>query len=304
MGNRREFLINTTLVSIGSSLLSSRLSKSKSIDLQNCEKTTADYFGEGPFYTDQPPIIKNNLLAPATAKGKRLIIMGRVLNLKCSEFLPETIVDVWHANHKGQYDNTGYKLRGFTKTNAQGFYLFETIMPGKYLNGPEYRPAHIHFKIKPPGFEALTTQLYFEGDDRIADDKSASIKSGNFDASNRIISLNKNNEGQLEGQFDIVINGDGPTIGAQDLHLNTGMIYKTEKSENGIDIDYGVFKTAKVGLVVYDMQGQQVAILEEKMMTPEKYKASWKPKEDLSTGYYFVAIKINDLQVHYQKVIL
>jgi catechol 1,2-dioxygenase len=32
------------------------------------------------------------------------------------------------------------------------------------LNGAQYRPAHIHVKVSAPGFQTITTQLYFEGD--------------------------------------------------------------------------------------------------------------------------------------------
>ena len=37
-------------------------------------------------------------------------------------------------------------------------------MPGHYLNGARYRPAHLHVKVHVAGAERLTTQLYFEGD--------------------------------------------------------------------------------------------------------------------------------------------
>jgi len=304
---RREFLRNTVIGGIGVGFLNNnslRATERQNADIL-CEKTTQDYFGEGPFYTDQPPLMDNNLLASEAEEGERMIISGRVFNIDCSEYIPDTIVDVWQANDAGQYDNDTYNLRGFTRTNAQGFYLFETIKPGKYLNGSKFRPSHIHFKIKPPGFPLLTTQLYFEGDSDIADDAAASITDGQYDASERIISLQENSDGKLEGQFDIVINGSGITVGLQDLHLNTGMIYSASPNpmDNHLEIKYGVFKKAKVGIVVYDLQGKQVAILEDRIMTPEKYSVTWKPSSGIAAGHYFVAIKINDLQVHYLKII-
>lgn len=304
MTKRRDFLINTTLATLGAGLVSRAKPSAESLELVACDKTTTDYFGAGPFYTEQPPLIENTLLAKVAEPGERLVISGRVLNLECSEFIPDTIVDIWQADHEGAYDNSGYNLRGFTKTNAQGFYLFETILPGKYKNGSDFRPSHIHLKIIPPGFETLTTQVYFEGDDKIAGDAAASITSGDFDARHRIISLSTNAEGKKEGQFDIVINGKGITVGVQDLHLNTGMVYKAQPNPftDSLEIHYGVFKKAKVGLLVYNLHGQQVALLEEKVMTPEKYYATWTPDSDLPSGYYFIAIKINDLQVHYLKV--
>ena len=48
--------------------------------------------------------------------------------------------------------------------DAGGLWELQTIAPGNYLDGGEMRPAHIHVKVRAPGFRTLTTQLYFEGD--------------------------------------------------------------------------------------------------------------------------------------------
>ena len=306
MKNRRSFLRNTALgaAAIGlSSKLTAEKPKEKSTDIM-CDPTTHDYYGEGPFYSDNPPMIEGNKLVTADQPGTRMIISGRILNLDCNEFIPNTIVDVWHASDAGQYDNQGYDFRGFTKSNDQGFYLYETIKPGKYLNGNSLRPAHIHYKITPPGFSTLTTQLYFEGDDSIAEDAAASIDSGTYNATNRIISLTENSDGILEGTFDIVINGEGMTVGTTDIHLDKGMVYNVSPNpfDDRLEIEYGVFKKAKVGLVVYDLNGKQVAILEDKTLQPEKYISIWQPDASLASGHYFIALKINDLQVHYLKI--
>ncbi len=304
--NRRQFLKNTSLAAIGLGTLSTACevkaeNTTNDKTLLTCDKTTLDYYGEGPFYTDSPPMIQDHQLAAADEPGTRMIISGRVYNLDCSEFIPETVVDVWHANDAGQYDNDSYNLRGFTRSNAQGFYMFETVMPGKYAS----RPAHIHFKIKPPGFELLTTQLYFAGDTSIPNDAAASITSGTYDATNRIIPLTTNADGKLEGTWDIVVNGEGIMTGTSDIHLDKGIVYSVSPNpflDKGI-IKYGVFKKSKVSLLVYDMQGREVANLEEKILPAEKYEAVWTPEDSLPNGHYFVALKINDLQVHYLKVV-
>lgn len=306
--DRRTFLKNTALATLGLGLgtaANANAAINKPESLLTCDRTTLDYYGEGPFYTEGPPMLENNQLAGSDEPGERMIISGRVLNLACSEFLPNTVVDVWHANEAGGYDNAGYNLRGFTRSNDQGFYLFETIKPGKYLNGNTYRPAHIHFKITPPGFPQLITQLYFEGDTDIPGDAAASITSGTYDASNRIIALSENTEGIMEGTFDIVIDGEGLPVGTNDLHLSTGMVYNVSPNPftSELNIHYGVFKRAKVGLVVYNMSGSQVAVLEDRERTPEKYNATWRPEKGLPAGHYFIALKINDLQVHYLKVV-
>lgn len=304
-GNRRQFLKNLALTAGGAALLpgvtAAQTAGSQEVDA--CIPATLDYYGEGPFYTANPPALVNGQLADVNEPGTRMIISGRVFNLDCTEVLPDTLIDVWHADNAGQYDNVGLNLRGTVQSNNQGFYLFETIQPGKYLNGGQFRPSHIHFKITPPGFSTLITQLYFQGDLSIPNDAAASISSGTYDASNRIIPLNMNN-GKLEGTWDIVVDGSG-VVGQSELHLDKGMIYSAGPNPftDHLNIFYGVFRESKVSLMVYDLQGRKVAQLEEQILRPEKYTAVWRPDSTLPKGHYFVALKINDLQVHYLKII-
>ncbi|HZF99553.1 MAG TPA: T9SS type A sorting domain-containing protein, partial [Chitinophagales bacterium] len=228
-----------------------------------------------------------------------------VRTLDCTQYIADTIIDIWHANDAGQYDNTGFNLRGKTMTNAQGFYSFETVLPGKYLNGGEYRPRHIHFKITPTGFPTLTTQLYFTGDTSIPSDAAASVTTGAYDATHRIITLTPNTDGKLEGTWDIVVDGDGTATGLHDIYLDKGMIYAVfpNPADDTMRIQYGVFQQAKASLSVYDMKGSLVAVLDEQELAPQKYTAEWKTPAGMAPGIYWVALKINDLQVHYQKVV-
>lgn len=299
--SRRQFLINTGIVALGSSLLPK---SSQGSTQSSCNKTTLDYYGEGPFYSQNAPFLTDNKLALSTEEGSKLIISGRVRNLDCTQVIPNTVIDIWHANDKGAYDNSGFNLRGKTKTNSQGFYTFETIKPGKYLNGNQYRPSHIHFKISPPNFPTVTTQLYFEGDTDIPQDAAAKITSGTFDATHRIIKLTKNSNGVYEGTWDIIIDGEG-IVNAKDLHLNQGMIYEVSPNpfKKKLCIKYGVFKDAEVELFVFDSTGKTIATLNKVQLKKEKYQADWKPKKNLPNGIYFVALKVNGIQVHYLKVV-
>jgi protocatechuate 3,4-dioxygenase beta subunit len=312
--SRRQFLKNTSLSVLSIAAFPTILQSAStpvSLSTQNskslCNESTLDYYGQGPFYTANAPLIQNNQLADMSEAGTRIIISGQVYNLECSEVIPNTEIDIWHANDAGAYDNTigGYNLRGKTTTNSQGFYVFESIKPGLYLNGATYRPSHIHFKITPPGFNTLITQLYFEGDDYIQTDAAASITSGQYDATNRIIPLVENSNGELEGTWDIVIDGNGVPVGTNNIHLDKGIIYRATPNPfaDHIEIYYGVFQKSKVSISVYDIRGQKVATLDERMLDPEKYSVSWEPHKNLPKGHYFISIMINDLQVHYLKVI-
>ena len=70
------------------------------------------------------------------------------------------MLDFWHADESGEYDNQGFRYRGHQFTDAEGRYRLETIVPAEYPG----RARHIHVKLQAPKNRILTTQLYFPGD--------------------------------------------------------------------------------------------------------------------------------------------
>ena len=305
--SRRQFLKNTALTSLSVGLLPGIVTSntiSQPDNMESCNPTTLDYYGQGPFYKSNAPEIINNQLASQGETGTRLILSGVVQTLDCTAAIANAKIDIWHADNFGAYDNSGYNLRGVTYSNSQGFYLVETILPGKYLNGSSYRPRHIHFKITPPGFPTIITQLYFQGDTDIPGDDAASITSGTYNATHRIIPITLNSQGKYEGTWDIAVNGNG-TTGLVDIHLDKGIIYSVSPNPftDEVEISYGVYQESKASIQVFDIKGSLVAVLNELNLEPQKYKATWKPDGHLPAGVYWVALKLNDLQVHYLKVV-
>jgi protocatechuate 3,4-dioxygenase beta subunit len=137
-----------------------------------CKLTKSDMLG--PFYKDGAPI-KQRL--GEEVEGQRLIITGKVTDMRCQP-LKDAILDVWQANSIGEYDNEGFTLRGKVKTNNDGTYVIDTIVPKEYGAGDIKRPSHIHLKVGVPSQPTLTTQLYFEGDPYLThrEDKSLIMK--------------------------------------------------------------------------------------------------------------------------------
>ena len=67
------------------------------------------------------------------------------------------MVDLWHADEKGEYDNIGFRYRGHVISGPDGAFRYRTIMPALYSG----RTRHYHVKVQAPGSRLLTTQLYF-----------------------------------------------------------------------------------------------------------------------------------------------
>lgn len=109
---------------------------------------------EGPYFTPNSPE-RASLVEPGMP-GTPLTVTGTVLTTDCRP-VAGALLDFWHADDAGAYDNVGYRLRGHQFTGADGRYSLETIMPGLYTG----RTQHIHVKVQAPNQPVLTTQLYF-----------------------------------------------------------------------------------------------------------------------------------------------
>jgi len=111
---------------------------------------------EGPFFRGGSPLRVN---LAGQMRGERVNLDGMVMTRNCQP-VRGAIVDIWHADAAGDYDNRGYELRGHQITDERGYWRFETIAPARYPG----RTRHYHVKVTPPGGRTLTTQLYFPGD--------------------------------------------------------------------------------------------------------------------------------------------
>ena len=117
----------------------------------------------GPYFKPGSPE-RTSLVDPGMA-GTRLTVSGRVTDLACHP-LAGAVLDFWQADASGNYDNSGYRLRGHQATDADGRYSLLTVVPGEYPG----RTPHIHVNVAAPGRPTLTTQLYFPGAARNASD--------------------------------------------------------------------------------------------------------------------------------------
>ena len=98
---------------------------------------------EGPFYKPGAPV--RSVLLEKGMAGTPLTVTGRILDTH-GRPLKGALLDVWQANHTGNYDNTGFLLRGKLYTDDEGRYTLCTVKPLYYGEPGDMRPAHIHVK--------------------------------------------------------------------------------------------------------------------------------------------------------------
>lgn len=108
----------------------------------------------GPFFKPNSP--ERTSLVEKGMKGGVLVVEGRVMGTD-SKPIPKALLDFWHCDADGDYDNAGYRLRGHQFADADGRYRLETVFPGLYPG----RTRHIHVRVQRPNGRILTTQLFF-----------------------------------------------------------------------------------------------------------------------------------------------
>lgn len=162
----------------------------------------------GPFHRAGAPFRAK--ITPPLEPGTVLLISGRVYAHDTRRPLANAVLDIWQANAQGRYDNDDpqrqpaagvFLNRARLVTDETGYYEFETIKPAPYRIGANtWRPSHIHYMVRHPGYRQLVTQLYFRGDEHQRTD--------DFIRESLIIALGERRNGQntyKTGTFDIVL---------------------------------------------------------------------------------------------------
>ena len=88
-------------------------------------------------------------IAPTSEPGRPLVVPVQVVGVNGSP-ANNAVVFAYQTDAKGLYDKPengphSWRLRGWTKTDADGRVTFETIRPGSYPNSNN--PPHVHFTV-------------------------------------------------------------------------------------------------------------------------------------------------------------
>ncbi len=144
---------------------------------------------EGPYFKPSSPL-RADLVEPGSA-ARQVELSGQVLTRSCRP-VAQALLDLWHADERGEYDNAGFRYRGHLFTDAEGRYRLRTILPALYTG----RTRHYHVKVQAPQQRVLTTQLYFP-------DEPMNRRDGLF--RRELVMRMAEAEGGLAARFDFVL---------------------------------------------------------------------------------------------------
>jgi hydroxyquinol 1,2-dioxygenase len=170
---RQEFILLSDV--LGLSMLTVAMNNDKPY---GCTESTVF----GPFHVEGAPHYENGADIANGAVGEPCLVRGHVRGLG-GEPVAHAAIDVWQADAEGHYDVQHadldqYQARGVLESQDDGSFEFRTVVAEAYpipVDGPvgdllratgrhPWRPAHLHFMIKAPGYETLVTHVFRNGD--------------------------------------------------------------------------------------------------------------------------------------------
>ncbi|MDA0823622.1 MAG: intradiol ring-cleavage dioxygenase [Proteobacteria bacterium] len=137
----------------------------------------------GPFYVEGSPIVESGAnIIKRDIGGEVVLVTGKVTDAAGKPLAGATL-EVWQTANNQLYDVQDpdapeWNLRATIKAKDDGAFSFVSEKPTSYpvpTDGPvgqllaaggrhAFRPAHLHFMVKAPGHETLTTHIFADGD--------------------------------------------------------------------------------------------------------------------------------------------
>ncbi|HYS12389.1 MAG TPA: intradiol ring-cleavage dioxygenase [Burkholderiaceae bacterium] len=183
---RQEFILLSD--TLGLSMLVTAMNNRKP---EGCTEATVF----GPFHVDGAPRYPLGADVANGARGEPCFVRGHVRGFDGKAIAGAT-VDVWQADEAGFYDAQykdleQHRARGVLQSGPDGEFYFRTIVANAYpiphdgpvgrmlkaLNRHPWRPAHLHFMIKAPGYETLVTHVFRDGDKYLDSDAVFGVRS-------------------------------------------------------------------------------------------------------------------------------
>lgn len=176
---RQEFILLSDV--LGLSMLTVAMNTEKP---RGCTESTVF----GPFHVEGAPRYELGEDIANGAKGTSCLVRGTVRDI-AGNTIPGAVLDVWQSDEDGLYDVQHEGLdqaqaRGVLTADGEGKFFFRSILAVPYAiphDGPvgrmlkatgrhPWRPAHLHFMVKAPGYETLVTHVFRDNSDYLDSD--------------------------------------------------------------------------------------------------------------------------------------
>lgn len=163
-------------------LFSDVLGLSSLVDMMHSNPRATSSSVLGPFHVSNPPALEIGGDMKRGFGGPTLLVEGQVRDLD-GNAIPNAEIDIWQTAPNGLYssqdpDQDIHSFHGLMTADDQGFFRFTTVRPVEYTvpsDGPvgellnaagrhPWRPSHLHYIVKAPGFVTLVTEVFPEDD--------------------------------------------------------------------------------------------------------------------------------------------
>jgi protocatechuate 3,4-dioxygenase beta subunit len=156
-----------SVASVGTSITSATIVDNKVVARDTCGLSAPAT--EGPYYVSGTTELKDGNLNYDNLSGTKVRISGYIYEGATGTVpVSGAKIEIWHADDSGsyhpesngsitKYTTSQISLRGYVLSDANGYYSYTTIAPGKY----EGRARHLHIKASAEGYKTITSQLIF-----------------------------------------------------------------------------------------------------------------------------------------------
>jgi hydroxyquinol 1,2-dioxygenase len=206
---RQEFILLSDV--LGLSMLTVAMNTEKP---RGCTESTVF----GPFHVEGAPRYELGEDIANGANGTPCLVRGTVRDIVGNP-IPRAVLDVWQSDENGLYDVQHEGLdqaqaRGVLTADGDGAFFFRSILAVPYPiphDGPvgrmlkatgrhPWRPAHLHFMIKAPGYETLVTHVFRDNSDYLDSDAVFGVRQS------LVCEWKEQADGSYLLEFDFVLN--------------------------------------------------------------------------------------------------
>jgi len=138
-----------------------------------------------------------------TEPGRRIRLEGRIVDMATGKPLPGALMKLFQTDAGGEYrpgmDAGGGagnpRLFGYLRTDAEGRFTVDTIMPERYPDSSV--PRHVHYQVWADGYPKLESECFFDSDPLLSEQTRKTAPDRNFP----IVKLQQSEDCRMVGEL-------------------------------------------------------------------------------------------------------